>query len=100
MNFIQYLNWSLQVKQTENLWATGPKGLVSSPDLSQRQHLLCQQCLHREKNSGLRRLGEGCREWDRAWKCSWESKKLYGIISHFCSCEDEWEQTWKRGNTV
>lgn len=34
MNFIQYLNWSLQGKQTENLWATGPKGLVSSPDLS------------------------------------------------------------------
>lgn len=84
----------------------GPAGEADREPLGQggqRARSLHQTCLNAstysvnnactEKNSGLRRLGEGCREWARAWKCSWESKELlYGIVSHSCSCEDEWGQ--------
>lgn len=78
--------------EAENLWARGAKG----PDHFTRpvsMPALTLSIMLAQKRTLASRLGEGCREWARAWKGSWDSKELLcGIVSHSCSCEDEWGQ--------
>lgn len=54
--------------------ASGPEYLVTSPDLSECQGLYCQQCLSREKSSGLKDWAGGTQGMDKGANCFWETK--------------------------